>query len=931
MNYQFIIVLLLLIPNILLFGQQYKSKYQIQPSGFRNKIYKPNAVIPDFQVNEIEEPRGVIQFFPRVMPDNGDFSVVWIDKRKNARDIFYRQKILMNIARLFGINSNLNDSIEFQSYYNENIFDITTVLYGYVITWVSAESENLFAQRYFVGYKEPDKPIGPIIKVNDFQKPTICGRFGNPSVASTPDGGFIIAFEEMSQGIGMNIYMQRFSNHGAKIGNNIRINDDTTSFHIDKPAISTDANGNFVISWVYNPFFTSSDKNAILAQRFNADGTRIGHNFRVDQDNYDVINYSAPDIALSDSGKFLVVWVSEYYSSDSSETYYRLNAQRYSKDGSKIDSNFVISDNDYLLSQKYSPKVVASKNGGFIVTWVEHRVFPLKADIFVQSIDENGQLIGPNYLVNDARQGDQSCPDITVNSNGYFLIAWDDERNGVGKDIYAQVFNPNGMPRGVNLKLNDDGFYNFDQIYPTIDVDNDGGFIITWTGYSKWEKWNVYAQRYTKDGTAISNNFQVSDRKSFSNRKSAIAIDDSGNFLITWKENNYDKAIYFKQYQNNGNVINKKKISNDEQLINDFVDVGCDSIGNFFVTFQRVSKYSSKYSDIILQRYKNDGKFTGSITVVNDDNNNEPQNKPSIAVNKKGTFVIAWEDSRNNTSQADIYAQMFSNADYGTAIGHNIKVNDDEGLFSHLQPDVDIDNNGNFGITWIDNRNQQFDVFMQYYLADGTLQGNNIKVNDSSINTDPHLPTIAFDNNGKYVIVWASWLNDSWAILGQRFLGNGTRVGNNFLIAKTFITNRDVQILSPDVKLHNNLIYTTWEDIRSDSTGLDIWANVLAWDEIVSIKNEHFNKNPGNFVLSQNYPNPFNPSTTISYTLPKSGNVQLMVYDILGREAATLVNEEKAPGNYKVVFNAEGLPSGIYFYRLTAGDLSISKTMMLLK
>ncbi len=88
---------------------------------------------------------------------------------------------------------------------------------------------------------------------------------------------------------------------------------------------------------------------------------------------------------------------------------------------------------------------------------------------------------------------------------------------------------------------------------------------------------------------------------------------------------------------------------------------------------------------------------------------------------------------------------------------------------------------------------------------------------------------------------------------------------------------------------------------------------------------------PNVFILEQNYPNPFNPSTTISYTLPKSGNVQLIVYDILGREAATLVNEEKAPGNYKVVFNAEGLPSGIYFYRLTAGDFSISKTMMFLK
>jgi hypothetical protein len=84
-------------------------------------------------------------------------------------------------------------------------------------------------------------------------------------------------------------------------------------------------------------------------------------------------------------------------------------------------------------------------------------------------------------------------------------------------------------------------------------------------------------------------------------------------------------------------------------------------------------------------------------------------------------------------------------------------------------------------------------------------------------------------------------------------------------------------------------------------------------------------------VLYQNYPNPFNPNTVISYQLPVTGNVTLKVYDILGNEVATLVNEEKQPGVYEVEFDSEGLSSGIYFYQLRTGNFTQVKKMILLR
>lgn len=88
---------------------------------------------------------------------------------------------------------------------------------------------------------------------------------------------------------------------------------------------------------------------------------------------------------------------------------------------------------------------------------------------------------------------------------------------------------------------------------------------------------------------------------------------------------------------------------------------------------------------------------------------------------------------------------------------------------------------------------------------------------------------------------------------------------------------------------------------------------------------------PTEFVLSQNYPNPFNPTTTIAYSIPQASEVRLTVYNLLGQEVEVLVNEYQHLGNYKVAFDGQSLPSGIYFYRLTAGNYTATKKFIILK
>ncbi|MFH1195028.1 MAG: LamG-like jellyroll fold domain-containing protein [bacterium] len=128
----------------------------------------------------------------------------------------------------------------------------------------------------------------------------------------------------------------------------------------------------------------------------------------------------------------------------------------------------------------------------------------------------------------------------------------------------------------------------------------------------------------------------------------------------------------------------------------------------------------------------------------------------------------------------------------------------------------------------------------------------------------------------------------------------------------------------------------TW---KGEIQEFNIFNKALSADEVLFLFNKGATTGvedenttiPKDYVLSQNYPNPFNPTTTIEFAVPKSSNVKLVVYDVLGREVAELINQELNAGYNKVEFDASNLTSGIYFYSLKAGDFSCVKKLMLLK
>lgn len=176
---------------------------------------------------------------------------------------------------------------------------------------------------------------------------------------------------------------------------------------------------------------------------------------------------------------------------------------------------------------------------------------------------------------------------------------------------------------------------------------------------------------------------------------------------------------------------------------------------------------------------------------------------------------------------------------------------------------------------------------------------------------DVHLDPFSSLLHHKYAIVDATKGSQGpqWVITGSHNWSNNAENSNN---ENTLI------IQSPRVA---NLYLQEFAARYYEAGGID--PIVLAVQEIGGV--------PQTFSLSQNYPNPFNPSTVMYYELPVAGKVSLVVYNLLGQEVTTLVNEEQKVGRYRVEFSAPHLASGVYFYRLRAGSFSGVKKMVLIK
>jgi hypothetical protein len=183
--------------------------------------------------------------------------------------------------------------------------------------------------------------------------------------------------------------------------------------------------------------------------------------------------------------------------------------------------------------------------------------------------------------------------------------------------------------------------------------------------------------------------------------------------------------------------------------------------------------------------------------------------------------------------------------------------------------------------------------------------------------------------NNDFLVLWKSQNN----IYARAFSKEGIAKTDSFLIHSNIQSFKK----QPAVLVNGNKVFFTWSDARNEGRGYDIYGSIFDLSTVVSVEENDEVKLPNQFSLSQNYPNPFNPVTKIKYSIPVGTycntplrSVSLKIFDILGKEVATLVNEEKPAGNYEIEFDGSNLSSGVYFYQLsTYGEVETKKLILM--
>ena len=391
--------------------------------------------------------------------------------------------------------------------------------------------------------------------------------------------------------------------------------------------------------------------------------------------------------------------------------------------------------------------------------------------------------VGTAFLVNTTTQGAQQTSTqnpqnpqaVAVNPvTGAYVVTWSSNgAGGVGWDVYAQMYNANGTPQGNQFLVNTTT--TSDQNSAAVAMDPSGNFVITWQGHQSGH-WQIYAQQYNGNGTPQGTEFQVSTPSTADQQDPSVAVDGSGNFVITWSSNDAGSTgwnVYAQRFDAAGNAVGTQfEVNATTTGDQEYSSVAMDPAGSFVITW---AGHQSGHWQIYAQQYNADGTLLGSEFQVNTPNTVDQQD-PSVALDGSGNFVITWSSNGGGPNNWDVYAQQYNAA--GNTVGGEFLVNT---TTSHEQEyaSVAMDASGTFVITWSSNDGGSagWNVYAQQYDTNGAPLGTQFEVNTFTTDNQQY-SSAALADNGQLVIVWNSNNQDgnAWGIYGQMYSLSGITV-----------------------------------------------------------------------------------------------------------------------------------------------------------
>lgn len=379
-----------------------------------------------------------------------------------------------------------------------------------------------------------------------------------------------------------------------------------------------------------------------------------------------------------------------------------------------------------------------------------------------------------------------------------------------------------------------------------------------------------------------------------------------------------------------------------------------------YVTWSQFDQYNSTSnndsSNILFVRSSNGGTTWSTPLRINQKAGTAVDGDNAVegavpCVGPSGEIYTSWAGP---VGPGGIYGIVFDKSTDGgiTWLANDIYVSDEPGGWLYTVPGViqvlgcpvtDCDRStgpyrGTIYINWTDQRNgaTDTDVWLVKSTNGGASWSALNRVNSDSPGKHQFMSWMTVDQVTGYLYFVFYDRRNYTDNQNDVYLAYSTDGGTTFVntrISQSPFTTLSGVLLGHylNISAHNNIIRPIWT--RWFSGALSIWTAIT--DNIVGIS-LHVPLVPKEFILEQNFPNPFNPSTKIRFALPsnvkrETSNVKLVVYDMLGREVVTLVNEQLKPGTYEADWNASNYPSGVYYYKLITENFSQSLKMILIK
>ncbi|MCB0748628.1 MAG: T9SS type A sorting domain-containing protein, partial [Ignavibacteriae bacterium] len=585
-------------------------------------------------------------------------------------------------------------------------------------------------------------------------------------------------------------------------------------------------------------------------------------------------------------------------------------AQRFNYLMEKIGSEFLVNTTTQFSQAK--PVVKYYNDGRFIITWESWNEAEKGYNLFAKVYDKDGNVLKDEFLINSYTDNYQWFADISISSKNIIDLVWCSwEQDGYDGGIYLRSFDENYNPIGEEILVNSST--EFYQWLPKIKRFEDDKKVIVWSSWNlDGSREGVYYKIFNDQNKPITLDARLNETTESYQWEPNIITLPTNEILAVWSSWNgvsddYDVIAKNEMPKYLVGTINSSEYNHSNgNSTSDFIVHVIDSTkltgDDYEISF---AKFNNDFLDFSIR------DLTTNKIKIDNYPLNLGQNVQYLTEEFDGIIV---ELKPNFELGIDYEKSKFINNS-----GSNLNYEIEKPVISPTTAPIDI------AVVWGSTDTLSYGNYVT--ALDTAVNQENVKeiilpFYTENVLTEEKLDLLVLENKNT--------INKKWDA-GETIV---------FLTPEPYKTNlfsTHAQLISftasENIVLPNigdtNYIYTkkplTENDVFQFTTNS---SNIILGIKEYPIDNS--------YILFQNYPNPFNPTTTIKYSLTSLGkgsisSVKLVVYDLLGGEIKTLVNEFQKPGNYQITFDASSLSSGIYFYKLQINDNSLVKKMMLLK